>query len=94
MLIRLLTLYYTARRCGDVHVWRLVATSILEQTMKAVSDKKKQKHLAGHSRSAPVDVSVRPETKTEDYQFAPAAVGQVDQGTLYLPSANSFPYDD
>jgi hypothetical protein len=28
------------------------------------------------------------------YQFRPAAVGQVNQGTLYLPSAKSSPYDD
>jgi hypothetical protein len=62
--------------------------------MKAVSDKKKQKHLAGHTGPVPVDVSIRSETETEDYQFTPAAVGQVNQGTLYLPSAKSSPYDD
>jgi hypothetical protein len=66
----------------------------LSKSMKAVSDKKKQKHLAGHTGPVPVDVSIRSETETEDYQFTPAAVGQVNQGTLYLPSAKSSPYDD
>lgn len=62
--------------------------------MKAVSDKKNQKYLAGHVGPAPIHVSIRSERETEDYQFTPAAVGQVNQGTLYLPSAKSSPYDD
>ena len=64
--------------------------------MKAVSDKKKQKHLAGRTGPMPVDVTIPSKTsaETEDYQFTPAAVGRDIQSALDLLKARSSPYDD